>query len=797
MRSLARSSLGVVVCAALGLRPGPATAAVPQWPAFPPASVSRQALQHVDRLYVEPSLVNAREMLAGALRALESRYPEVIADTGGGGAATLRIDDEEMRLDLSQAETLPGAAALLERLAAFTAPRLTEAGGDGPEYAALRGALGVLDPHTALLSPAQHREFMGSVRGASGGIGATVHPSAEGVVVGEVLPDSAAEAAGLAAGDVILAIDGIATAGLTAERTVELARGEVGTTVVLSVRPAGGGATRTVTAVRSLVAEQSVRTRIIDGDGAAPVLHIAVSRFQQETARHLREALFDFAPDAAGVILDLRGNPGGMLDPALAAADLFLDGGVIVSIRDRGGRPQVYSASPFGIVERRPPLVVLINRGSASAAEVVAAALKESRAILVGETSYGKGSVQQVYPLGDGGALLLTVRHYYTPGDVSIQARGVVPDVLLTPVVVGKKTIVGRTAAPLHAREAELRNAFAARGTAGAAPSWRIAYLRTAVPPIAASGVPARTAAAEPRPDEDAALRTAVAILRRAAADRGDGSRRALLAAAGPAAAEVAAGEERRIRAALALKGVDWAAGPAAGLAGAGPALETDLSQEISLAPGATARVTVRMHNTGDRPARRVWGRTASANPFFANIDFVFGAIAPGESKEAAVDVEVPAAAGARWDPYDLVVQEGDGPVLGSFRGSARTLAGAPPAPAPSLALAGVGAEASPAGAPAEGRPPLVSVADGPPERTASPTLHLHLAVTDETSVKDVHVLVGGRKVFYRRAVAGAASLPVDVDVPLAEGSNRIDVVARDGDNLSAARTFFVYLMPR
>jgi hypothetical protein len=88
-------------------------------------------------------------------------------------------------------------------------------------------------------------------------------------------------------------------------------------------------------------------------------------------------------------------------------------------------------------------------------------------------------------------------------------------------------------------------------------------------------------------------------------------------------------------------------------------------------------------------------------------------------------------------------------------------------------------------------------VADGPPERTASPTLRLHLAVTDETSVKDVHVLVGGRKVFYRRAVAGAASLPVDVDVPLAEGSNRIDVVARDGDNLSAARTFFVYLMPR
>jgi carboxyl-terminal processing protease len=793
LRAFPRFTVGSALCAALALFPGLAPAATPRGSASPGASVSRQALQYVDQLYVEPSLVNAREMLAGALRALESRYPEVIADTGDGrGTATVRIDGEELRFDFSRAKTLADAMAQLERLAAFTAPRLAAADGEGPEYGALRGALEALDPHTSLLSPAQYRGFTNSIRGAFGGIGITFSLSPEGIVVGEVLPGSAAAAAGLSTDDVIIAVGGVSAAGLTTERAMGLVRGEVGSTVALTVRPAGGGATREVPAVRALVAERSVRSRVIGG-GGAPLLYIAVSRFQQETAGQLRDALFDFAPDTAGVILDLRGNPGGMLDPAVGVADLFLDSGVIVSIRGRGGRPQVFSASPFGIVERRPPLVVLINRGSASAAEVVAAALKESRAVVVGETSYGKGSVQQAYPLGDGGALLLTIKHYYTPGDVSIQARGVNPDVLLTPVVVGEKTIVGRPAAPFHPREATMRNAFAARGAADAGgPAWRVTYLRSAVPAIAGF-----TAPAEPRPDEDAALRTAAAILRRAASVGGDGSRRALLAAAGPVAEEVAAEEERRILAALALKGVDWAAGPAAGAGGAAPALEADISRELSLAPGATARVTVRLRNTGDRTVHRVWGRTASGNPFLANIDFVFGAIVPGEAKEATVDVEVPSAAWARWDPYDLAVQEGDGPVLGTYHGSARTLTGGQPGLASALERAEGGAEEGPVEAAAARRPPLVSVTDGPPERTTSPLLLLRLAVTDETSVKDVQVLVGGRKVFYRRAVAGAVSLPVSVDVPLAGGSNRIEVVARDGDNLSAARTFYVYLTPR
>jgi carboxyl-terminal processing protease len=855
-------------------------------PPVPGTPITRQALAYVAREYVEPGLVDPRAMLLRALGALEERYPEVVADTADPAAAVVHVADDALHLDLAEAGTLEGTAALLEQLDAFAAPRLAAEGGEAPEYVALRGALAALDPHTGLLSPEQLRGFTSTTRGTFGGIGVTFSMAPDGIVVGEVGPGSPAAAAGLKTGEIIVAVGSTPAAGLAAAGAAELVRGEIGTTVVLTVRSAGG-ATRTVRIVRALISEQSVSARTLAADGAPPVLVVAVTRFQQETAAQLREALAGAPPGAAGIVLDLRGNPGGLLDAAIAVADRFLDSGVIVSIRGRGGRPQVFSATPFGIVEDRPALVVLINRGSASAAEVLAAALRHSRALVVGETSFGKGSVQQTYPLDDGGALLLTVRHYYTPGDVSIQSRGVDPDVLLTPVVVGERVSFGGAA--YHPREVGLQNAFAPTGAPAAGPALRLDYLWEAGPAPAAPGLHLPPPAAPARADEDAAIRVAAAILRRAA---GAGrSRAALLDAAAGVVATMAGEEERRIEAALARRGVDWSAGGSAD-ATLGPAAAGDEPAEALLAPGATARLVVRVRNGGRGAARRVWGRTVSPNPLLANLDVVFGAIAPGETKEAGVDVAVPAGAIARWDPCDLEVREGDGPVVATVRGAARTLGGQRPTLAHALALAdadprgkrrggdgtvqpgerlalrvrllppgaaagavdlrlgaapagavsverplaqiAAGGDAAvleaavaagaakatlhfelqlsdratgetlddridvPVGRPlpvfAERRAPVVTADEAPPERSDAPALRLRVTVADETAVRDAFVLAGGRKVLYRRAGAAVTPrLPLEVEIPLAPGSNRIDVSGRDRDGLAARRTFFVY----
>jgi carboxyl-terminal processing protease len=671
----------------------------------------------------------------------------------------------------------------------------------------------------------------------------------------------------------------------------DLVRGQPGTAVTLSVSR-GGAAPVDRRVVRDLVREPSVRARLVR-DGGPPVLHVALERFHPDTAAELKAALADAEAEPAGIVLDLRGNPGGLLDQALAVADVFLDAGVILTTRDRGQRETVYRAAPYGLVRAQPPLAVLINRGSASAAEVVAASLKPSRGLLVGETSFGKGSVQQVLPLADGGGLSLTIRHYQTPGGISIQAHGIEPDLSLRTVVVGERVVFGGPTQ--HLREALLPRAFAApggpdgRGAAVAAPGplWEVATLRTALEPVTAARTqppagddPGRRAA------EDFALRAALAIVREAARAGGPAGRPGVLAAARAVVPALAAQEERRIGEALAARGVDWSA-PPAGAAG-GASLRVEMPESVVVRPGEGTRVTLRVTNTGRATAYRVWGRTTSENPALANVDFAFGSIPPGGHREATAELVAPRAAARRWDSLGLTLREGS-VESGSFAGGAlMTGAGQPalsytlqvddenagdpaldgdgllargervllslsvsgdgdpgdlslrvsPQAAGGLAIvrreqpvaAGAGgasfegllaAEGPPAvrldvtlssrafgrlisdlvdlplGAPYPTmlvrRPPLVSAIGELPERTSESDLDLRFAATDEIGVKDVFVLVNGRKLLYRRGAAGQSRLPVDFHVDLAPGSNLIEVVARDGDDLSTRLTYYVY----
>jgi carboxyl-terminal processing protease len=257
------------------------------------------------------------------------------------------------------------------------------------------------------------------LRGATTGAGGNVE-------VGSVQPGSPAQVAGLQTGDVLLAVNGRDVTAADVAAVAGLLRGAEDSTVEVAVRR--GSATRTVALTRATFSTDDVTVERLSGN----IVRVAVAAFTRGVGRDVAAALEVEGQPAGGVVLDLRDNPGGLLDEAVAVASVFLDGGPVVSYERRGKRPQTLEAFAGGDVST--PLVVLVNPSTASAAEVVAAALQDrNRAVVVGTRTYGKGSVQEPSTLSDGSALELTVGRYLTPAGRSLDGVGVEPDVLVPP----------------------------------------------------------------------------------------------------------------------------------------------------------------------------------------------------------------------------------------------------------------------------------------------------------------------------------------------------------------------------
>jgi carboxyl-terminal processing protease len=294
--------------------------------------------------------------------------------------------------------------------------------------AALAGMMSALDPHSNYLSPEGYGDLQERTSGEYSGVGLTI--TAEGGLVKVISPmdDSPASRAGVQAGDVISAIDGQNASGLTVTQTSEKLRGAIGTSVTVTFLRDGEDP-REVVLTREVIKVESVTGRV-EGDFG----YLRISTFNENTGRELTQTIARLKtekPGLKGFVLDLRNNGGGLLTAAIAVSDAFLERGEIVS--QRGRKPEQierYAAKPGDLIDGLP-LVVLINYGSASASEIVAGALKDhQRATLVGLTSFGKGSVQTVIPLGQGrdGALSITTARYYTPSGASIQKIGITPD---------------------------------------------------------------------------------------------------------------------------------------------------------------------------------------------------------------------------------------------------------------------------------------------------------------------------------------------------------------------------------
>ncbi|MRJ03041.1 MAG: S41 family peptidase [Epsilonproteobacteria bacterium] len=301
---------------------------------------------------------------------------------------------------------------------------------------ALKGLLSNLDAHSAYLDRKQYKELQIQTQGEFGGLGITVGMRDGALTVIAPLEGTPADRAGLKPGDIILKINDKSTLDMTLDEAVSLMRGKPGTKIKLTIYRKGEPKPFVVEITRAIIKVQSVYTKhIID----PKVLYIRITNFDKKVVREVKKALRS-NPKSEGVIIDLRNNPGGLLDQAVGLSDLFIDKGIIVSQKGRlKSENRVYYAHKKGTY-RDLPLVVLVNGGSASASEIVSGALQDHhRAVIVGEKTFGKGSVQVILPINKSEAIKLTIARYYLPSGRTIQAKGITPDIIAYPGKVEKK----------------------------------------------------------------------------------------------------------------------------------------------------------------------------------------------------------------------------------------------------------------------------------------------------------------------------------------------------------------------
>ncbi len=305
-------------------------------------------------------------------------------------------------------------------------------------YGAIEGMLTSLDPHSSFMKPEDFKELKVETKGSFTGIGIEITLVDRVLTVVSPIEGTPAYKAGLKSNDKILKIDGKSTKNMSLMEAVKLLRGPKGTKVTVSIYRKGWHDLKDFVLVRDVIPIKSVKSRILEDTYG----YVRITNFQSKTSADLHKALKKLSSEKAlkGLVLDLRNNPGGLLDQAVKVSDTFLDEGLIVYTDGRLKEQQMrFSAHKAG-TQPNYPVVVLVNEGSASASEIVAGALQDhKRAIILGMQTFGKGSVQTIIPLEDGAAVRLTTARYYTPSGRSIQAKGITPDIIVPYVIEEEK----------------------------------------------------------------------------------------------------------------------------------------------------------------------------------------------------------------------------------------------------------------------------------------------------------------------------------------------------------------------
>jgi carboxyl-terminal processing protease len=296
-------------------------------------------------------------------------------------------------------------------------------------YGAMQGLMASLDPYSQFLTPDEYKDLLTETEGEFGGLGIELTSKDGLLTIVTAMEDTPAFVSGIESGDIIVKIDGEITKGYTLSQAVKKLRGAPGTKVDIEVLKEKDKILKDITITRAVIKVKDIKSASVLEDGIG---YLKIAEFREKTADDLDKALIDLkGKKIKGLIIDVRNNPGGLLYTAIEVSSRFLEEGkTVVSTKTRGEGEKIYPAKSTSLKLLDIPIVVLVNKGSASASEILAAALRENkRAVLVGETTFGKGSVQTIIPLSDGSALRLTTSLYYTPSGASIHEKGVKPDI--------------------------------------------------------------------------------------------------------------------------------------------------------------------------------------------------------------------------------------------------------------------------------------------------------------------------------------------------------------------------------
>ena len=654
------------------------------------------ALWNVSKYYVEPERIDPQAMTLAGIEALENAIAEVLVEpVGKGKRVRVRVGTAEREFAIGDVEALWAVGPHVREVFRFITRNtdLTDDEQQSAEYAIVGGVLGTLDPHTNLLRPDDFEDMKASTKGSFGGLGIEVGLREGAIMVIRVIDGNPASKVDMQPGDRIVQIDAESTVTMNLNEAVDRLRGPPGTAVTVHVMRDGLERPKPLKITRATIRLDSVIGDVLieEGPDGKPrkVGLVAIPRsFAQTTGKELRAKLEQFQSEGVeGVILDLRDNPGGLLNAAVEVADSFLSGGTIVSTvgvsspREESRADDRYN---FGDL----PLVVMIDQGSASASEIVAGALRnQGRAVLIGRRTFGKGSVQVLHErkVSDKElALKLTIAQYLTPGDVSIQSVGVSPDLETIPVWLGKDhvTYFGRNRFDLVREESlashlEWKTAKAQKSSHGPLFFLGRNFVEDEdegdgddVPapkkPQAKSkpGNGAKTSSDEKRSEmllEDPEVRIARDLVLSAPS----ASREEMLARLDSFVPEQTEVEQKRIARGLSARGVDWALGtkPASGVAVLKVDVKSDKTGNV-IKGGERGVVTVSVTNSGDAPAYQVRAITESDYRYFDERELFFGKIEPGETRTYDLKLSVSEHELSRTDRIDFHLFEQHGAKL-------------------------------------------------------------------------------------------------------------------------------------
>ena len=684
--------------------------------------VFRKTIIQIKDNYVDPSRISPKEMFTSALEAVERQVAEVMVEVGGPpcddrpanrepgtslqgpsnaapqggvleqnrsqaagcGHANPSIPENHVRVtvgnaskefDYKEIDSIWQIPLKMHEVFSFMRENLvTQSDQREIEYAAINGMLSTLDPHSWLLKPDVYKEMKVQTRGEFGGLGFVISMIEDKLTVRKVLKNTPAYKGGVKKGDVITQIDNDSTVSMELQEAVDRMRGKPGTKVSIYVSHKGAEARR-LDLTRALVTYETVISKLLDNG----IGYVRLSGFSGTTTRDMMGAIRAMKQQNGGslrgLVLDMRGNPGGLLEQAIQVSDAFVEEGTIVTTVGVNGTLREPKLARADGGEREFPMAVLISSESASASEIVAGALKNlNRAVIVGRQSFGKGSVQVLYDFkdrdtGDESALKLTIAQYLTPGDVSIQEVGIVPDIELVPARILKDRI-DLFAPPKTFREADYDKHFfngfardeeqakAGRDRVQQKPIETLRFVKEETAKERKNRELIEAGQAPEEDDDDPSDEDGVVVdyqiefCRDLLLQASSTDRRQQLQQAKPFVEQRRAAEQEKVRKALEAMGVNWSA-----LAANGSKGQARVAAEIRVPrtqAGSSMEMSVTAHNTGTVPLSRLRAFTKSDNGVLDRREFVFGQLQPGEKRTWTVPVKIPRYMPSRRDDVTL-----------------------------------------------------------------------------------------------------------------------------------------------